>query len=276
VGVGYRRPLAPWIASRPSAVECVEITAEHFFDRDGALLQRLRADYPLFVHGLGLSLGTPGPLDPAVLAQFARVVEQADPEWVSEHVAFTRTADVDLGHLNPVAPTRAVMRRVAAHARELADRCGKPVILENITSHLRLTGELSEPEFLNGLCELAGCGLLLDVTNLWINARNHRFDPVAWLQAVDPAHIVQLHIVGYARTPERYEDTHAHAIQPELHALLEALLAHAAPRAIIIERDAQFPPPAELESELEQLKRAVARAEEDHHGRRTRPGALAH
>ena len=105
VGVGYRRELARWIAARPAEIGCLEITAEHFFDRDLALLRALRREYPLFVHGLGLSLGTPGPLDAATLDAYARVAAAADPLYITEHVAFTRTRDVDLGHLNPIAPS---------------------------------------------------------------------------------------------------------------------------------------------------------------------------
>jgi uncharacterized protein (UPF0276 family) len=108
-GVGYRRELAHWIASRPPGVECIEITAEHFFERDEETLVELRKQFHLFVHGLSLSLGTPGPLDRRRMDQFARVVRLAQPDWISEHIAFTRTSEVDLGHLNPVRPTRETM-----------------------------------------------------------------------------------------------------------------------------------------------------------------------
>lgn len=180
IGVGYRWELADWIASRPEGIECLEITAEYFYHHGEGRLAELSRQFRLFVHGLGLSLGTPGKLDAERVERFARVVEIAQPEWVSEHIAFTRTPDVDLGHLNPVQPTKEAARVIAAHAREIADRCGKPIILENITSHLQLEGDLSEPEFLNEVCERAGCGLLLDVTNLFINSRNHHFDPLEW------------------------------------------------------------------------------------------------
>ena len=103
-GIGYRPELASWIDSKPRGVDCLEITAEHFFKNDEKLLAQLANDFHLFVHGLGLSLGTPGPLDARRLVQFARVVKIANPDWISEHVAFTRTAEVDLGHLNPVPP----------------------------------------------------------------------------------------------------------------------------------------------------------------------------
>lgn len=259
IGLGYRKPLAGWLASRPDCVDCLEITAEHFFDQRPEHLQGLRAHWPLFVHGLGLSLGTPGPLDRGVLANFSRVVRIADPLWISEHVAFTRTEEVDLGHLNPVPLTRQSLQVLADHARELADMCQKPLILENITSFMQVRGELSETEFLNSLCELAGCGLLLDVTNLFVNSRNHRFDPVRWLKAIEPRRIVQLHVVGYSQRNGRWLDDHSRPIQDDLMDLLRCAVEHAPVQAMILERDEEFAIPA-IERELRRLEAAVGRS----------------
>ncbi len=252
-GVGYRRELAGWIDSGPAGVTCLEITAEHFYHGGERVLERLRRDFTLFVHGLGLSLGTPGPLDQERLAKFARVSELAQPTWVSEHIAFTRTPEVDLGHLNPVLPTRETARIIADHAREVAERCGRPILLENITSHARLEGELSEMEFLNEVCTRANCGLLLDVTNMFINSKNHDFDPVAWLRELDPARIKQLHIVGYSREGNRYTDDHAQPVQPELLDLARAVIEYASVEAIILERDANFPGSEALAVEIAKL-----------------------
>jgi uncharacterized protein (UPF0276 family) len=208
----------------------------------------------LFVHGLGLSLGTPGALDEKNLGQYARVVSIAKPDWISDHIAFTRTAEADLGHLNPIPPTREMLRVIADHTREVSDRCGRPMLLENITSHVNLTGDLSETDFLNLLCERAGCGLLLDVTNLFINSRNHGFDPLQWLREIEPRHIVQLHIVGYSRRDGRYTDSHAAPIQDELIELAREIIRHAPVQAVILERDEDFPDVAGLEVEIAKLQ----------------------
>lgn len=261
VGLGYRRELAGWIETPPRGVDCLELTAEHFGPNADEHLAQLGRRYRLFVHGLGLSLGTPGPLDRARVEHFARVVRAANPAWISEHVAFTRTAEVDLGHLNPVPLTRASLQTLADHAREVADRCGKPILLENITSHLKLTGELSETEFLNELCVRADCSLLLDVTNLFINSRNHRFDPVAWLHELEPSRIRQLHIVGYSRQGDRYADSHAQPIQEELIELARVVVDYAPVEAIVLERDEDIPETAaELEVEIAKLNRIAGRA----------------
>lgn len=254
-GVGYRKELAAWIRGKPHGVDCLEITAEHFYDGGEEHLAELAKLFPLYVHGLGLSLGTPGPLDPKALDNFARVVDAANPAWISEHVAFTRTMEADLGHLNPVPPTREQLNVIVNHAREVSQRFKKPILLENITSHVRLTGELSETDFLNALCNQANCGLLLDVTNLFINSRNHGFDPVEWLQQIEPHHIVQLHIVGYSRSNGRYTDSHGAPIQEELIQLANEVVRHAPVRAIILERDEDFPGVAGLEIEIAKLTR---------------------
>jgi len=258
IGIGYRKPLAGWIESRPAEVDCLEITAEHFFGEGEDKLRLLTPAFHLFVHGLGLSLGTPGPLDKSRLQKFARVSELANPDWISEHVAFTRTAEADLGHLNPIAPTREFLGIMADHAREISDYCRKPLILENITSHVRLQGELSETDFLNALCERADCGLLLDVTNLFINSRNHGFDAVEWLHELEPNRITQLHIVGYSVQGNRYADSHGEDVQDELLQLLGEVLKYAPVKALILERDENFPTPTRIAAELSKLRHVFA------------------
>lgn len=260
IGVGYRRPFADWLATQPPSVGCIEITAEHFFDSDEKELKSLSDRYPLFVHGLGLSLGTPGPIDNTTLKSFAHVAKSANAEWVSEHVAFTRTDEVDLGHLNPLPFTEDSLEVVANHAMEVSRACGKPIILENITSELTIGGSLSETEFLNRLCDKANCGLLLDVTNLYINGKNHGFDPLAWLSEIDPHRIVQIHIVGFSERDGHFYDHHSACIQEELMDLLQAVMEYSPVQAITLERDGRLDDIEEINSELCRLEYARAKS----------------
>lgn len=257
LGVGYRKPLAQWIHSRPKEIRCLEFTAEHFFD-DPEALAALKAQYPLMMHGLGLSLGTPGPIDQDYLARFVNVCRQADPLWVSEHIAFTRTADVDLGHLNPIPYTRETLAYFVDHVEELKQACAKPVLLENITSHLQVPGSMTEPEFINQLCERAGCDLLLDVTNLYVNSRNHGFSVQSWLQQLNAEYIKQLHIVGYAYEAGIHYDTHSQNIQQELYALTQQVIQSSQVQHVIIERDNNFPPAEQIRQELINLEQCYA------------------
>jgi len=256
VGLGYRRQLGRWIESLPAELQYIEVTAEHFYDNGTRMLHWLAERYPISVHGLGLSLGTPGALDSAALERFAAVAAAAQAEYVSEHIAFTRAGGVDLGHLNPITPSAENLQILSEHARQVMERCERQLLLENITSRLQLSGELSEPQFLNQLCESSGCGLLLDVTNLWINAQNHGFDPLDWLAELELANVRQLHIAGYSRNAEGFIDAHAARVQPELLALLSYVCARAPVEAVILERDSNFPDDNALAEELSDLELA--------------------
>ena len=260
IGVGYRQELAAWIESRPPTISCLELTAEHFTHGRLSEVTKLAGHYHLFVHGLGLSLGTPGPLDAQRLDHFARVATAAKADWISEHIAFTRTSQLDLGHLNPVRPTKAMAKIIADHAREVSDRCQRPMVLENITSHVRLEGDLEEPDFLNAICEQANCGLLIDVTNLFINSRNHGYDPVRWLEKINPGRIVQLHVVGYSLEKGRYTDNHAMPVQNEIIDLAHTVINYGQTiKAVILERDAAFPGSDEMLQETTKLAGLFAR-----------------
>lgn len=252
LGIGYRAPLASWIRSHPVQINCLELTAEHFFDNPSPVAE-YREQYPLLLHGLGLSLGTPGPLDQEYLKKFIEVCRAADPLWVSEHLAFTRTRDIDLGHLNPIPYTGETLAYFADHVLELQSACNKPVLLENITSHLRIDSPMTETEFINKLCEMTGCGVLLDVTNLYVNSRNHQFDPRDWLRQLQPDSIRQIHIVGYSEHAGVLHDSHDSNIQAELFALTREVIDHSMVDTIIIERDHNFPPLMQLEQELQTL-----------------------
>jgi uncharacterized protein (UPF0276 family) len=260
VGLAFRQPLADWILTKPDVIDCLELTAEHFFDGGEAQLEQLRDRYTLSVHGLGLSLGTPGAIDRNTLGRFKRVADLADARWISEHIAFTKTDEVDLGHLNPVPLTSDSLQTLIDHSREVMDLCQKPLLLENITSYLRVPEEIPETEFINGLCQQAGVGLLLDVTNLFINSRNHDFDPVEWLHRVEPLIIKQLHIVGYSFADGVWHDRHCEPIQDELLELAAEVVSYAPVESIIVERDGAFPPTDRVESELKRLGAACESA----------------
>ena len=253
LGMGYRAELRDWFLSSPPEIKSLEITAEHFFDGGDRVLKKLADRYPLFVHGLGLSLGTPGPLCQKTLEQFARVAEIAQAKWVSEHVSFTRTDQVDLGHLNPVPHSRDSLETMVEHAIEVAQRCNRKLILENITSDLLIAGDMSETAYLNQLCERAGCGLLLDVTNLFINSKNHGYDPKKWLAEIEPSHIMQLHVVGYSRCGDVYQDHHSAPIQEDLMELIAEVIDYSDIQAITLERDDRLDELDEIKTELKRL-----------------------
>jgi len=205
------------------------------------------------LHGLGLSMGTPGPLDQAYLGRFAAVCNCTDPIWISEHIAFTKTDYADLGHLNPIPYTSNTLAYFSEHVIEVSEYCNKPILLENITTHIQIDSPMRETDFINRLCDKTGCGLLLDVTNLYVNSKNHHFSTTRWLHEIQPGYIRQLHVVGYKRVHDTYFDIHGDAIQPEIYQLINEVIEYSSVDTIIYERDQNFPDTAELTAELVML-----------------------
>ena len=214
----------------------------------------LAKDYPTFVHGLGLSLGTPGDLCDLTLSKFARVAEIADAQWVSEHISFSKTENVDLGHLNPISFNDLSLKCMIDHAIEVSERCRRPLILENITSSLRVKSDFSETEFLNRLCDGSDCGLLLDVTNLFINSKNHHFDPEKWVHEIEPRRIKQLHVVGYSERNGVFHDHHSTRIQDDLMDLVRWVVDYSKVDAVTLERDNRLDETDEIQAELQRLE----------------------
>jgi hypothetical protein len=190
-------------------------------------------------------------------------VEQVRPPWWSEHIAFTRAGGASIGHLAPMPFTREALQALARNIREVRRHIPVPLILENISFSFTWPGaEMSEPEFLRHLTEETGCGLLLDVTNLHVNARNHGYDPRAFLEALPVERVVQLHFVGVEESGGQVIDSHARPTSPAIWQLLDEVLAAVPARGAILERDENLPPFTELLPEL-QRARALGRA----HGR---------
>jgi hypothetical protein len=257
VGLGYRAPHRSDLFRHRDDVDFLEITADHFFDvapekRDE--LDLLAANFSLIPHGLDLSLGSADGIDLKYLAKFKRLIDRVRPEWWSEHIAFTRAGGVRIGHLAALPFTREALDALCRNVREVCARIDRPLILENITYVVRTRGaEMTEAQFLTELCERTGCGLLLDITNLYTNAVNHDFDPVEMLRSLPLERIVQLHFVGGHWDGPVLIDSHSMPTPEAVWKLLEEVLRLAPVKGVILERDENIPP---LEQLLPELRRA--------------------
>ncbi len=259
-GLGYREPLRAGVFRHRDAIGALEITAEHYLEGGATKqdeLELLRAHFPLIPHGLNLSLGSAEGLDPRHLERLAGLIEKVRPPWWSEHVAFTRAGGVELGHLAPVPFTREALDALCANIEQVRRVIpDPPLIVENITYTLDWgEGEMSEAELLGALCRESSCGLLLDVTNLWLNARRIGYDPIAFLDALPLERVVQLHFVGPERRGAEWVDSHGRATSGEVWELLGAALERAPVKAAILERDKDFPAFSELLEEVETAAR---------------------
>jgi uncharacterized protein (UPF0276 family) len=262
LGVGWRPELALTI-ERYAGLGFVEVLAEDM-GAGRALpvpLQRLRANgFAVIPHGVSLSLGGAEPPDPRRLAALARLAEQLGAPLVSEHLAFVRAGGIESGHLLPVPRTRAALEVVLDNVRRTKEALPVPLALENIASLCEWPGaELSEADFLTEVLERADVGLLLDVENLYANARNHGFDPVAFLDRLPLHRLAYVHVAGGVERGGLYHDTHSHAVPAGVLDLLEALCARTAVPGVLLERDDDFPSGADLHAELDAIAGAVAR-----------------
>ena len=256
LGLGYRRELGCSIASAAYPIDFVEFVAEHYFD--GFELPELT--YPNVVHALGLSIGSDDALCERYLAQIKDVVARSNCMWLSEHLAQTGGNGVDLGHLNPFFYTKTSFNRVANKLEQLQNLVGVPVLLENITTSLMLPGQWSEPVFLSKLAQTTGAGILLDVTNLFVNSRNHGYDPNWYLDNLDVDRVMQIHLIGYSHSELQLTDEHAEAVQPELLNLLTSVLERTGPVPILVEWDNHIPSPAVMSKELNRVRRCIGDA----------------
>jgi uncharacterized protein len=258
VGLGYRDPYRTEVFRNSQSIDFLEITADHFFQhppKSNELLALLQNQFTLIPHGLGLSIGSADGLDRDYLAKLRELVDAVKPPWWSEHISFTRAGGIDIGHLTALPKTTATLRCLKQNIAIATDEILVPLILENITQTIQYENDqLDEAAFLGEVLDQNNCGLLLDVTNLYINSINYRFDPLQVLHRLPPDRIVQLHFVGFYREGETLVDGHAHGTNPEVWQLLEEVVRYAPVRGAILERDEHLPPFQEILIELQQMR----------------------
>jgi uncharacterized protein len=249
------------LAERP-AVAWFEVHAENFFVDGGpqlSLLEAVRRDYALSLHGVGLSLGGADPLDARHLAQWRRLIDRCDPGLISEHLCWGAIGGRHLNDLLPLPYTEESLRHVIARVREVQQRLERRIAIENLSSYLRFDeSTLDEAEFLAALVAESGCALLLDVNNLFVNACNHGDDPHRYLRRLPTDAIAEIHLAGHSveqhGTKTLRVDTHGSQVCDEVWALYREALTLTGPVPTLIEWDTDIPA-------LEVLQQEAARAD---------------
>src|SRR5712671_7934554 len=280
VGMGFRASIERWTREHLDRFDALEITVDHCL----AGSRRLRAAIfdlvgriPLTAHGVGLSLGTDVPLDLAYLDEVAEVVERLRAPAYSEHLAFTRVPGRETAALMPLPKTEAVAEQIIAKVRTVQSRVPFPFLLENITYVFEWPdSKMSDAEFLNLICRETGAGLLLDVENVYLNATNHGFDPHAFIDALRPGLVREVHMAGGVTIRDEslakplLADSHSHPVPDAALDLLEYALARHAPSVIVLERDDRLEAVDEILEDVARIRARVAsRAEPfpESHGR---------
>ena len=263
IGLGYRPELDVEIWANRSTIQWLEIISEHYLGRPPEKVEQalhLLTEFPLIPHGVELSIGTQGPLDDAYVETLAEFADLIKAPWFSDHLCFTRADGIALGQLIPLPRTRAVAADVAAKAQQVQERVGRPFLLENITYYIDLPSELTEAQFVTEVMERCDCGLLLDLTNLFINSVNHRFEPLDFLAAIPTERVVQVHLAGGEESPVALVDTHSTAVPPPVFELLHDTAALSPNlKGVMVERDQNFPEDfAEIAADLATARRTIS------------------
>ncbi len=254
-----RLPDAPGIGFKPEHFEAIratrpdlgffEIHAENYMGAGGvphAQLSALRADYALSLHGVGLSIGGPGRLDSDHLTRLRALIDRYHPESFSEHLAWASHGEAYLNDLLPLPYTPQTLRIVCDHIDEVQERLGCTMLLENPATYVLFAqSTLPETDFLAEVVKRTGCGLLLDVNNVFVSASNHRFDPRAYLEAFPMQAVGEIHLAGHATedlpSGPLLIDAHGCPVAEPVWTLYAEVIARTGPRPSLIEWDNDVP-----------------------------------
>lgn len=268
-GLGLRPQHYRDFIAAPQAVDWLEIISENYMVQGGkplAMLDRIRADYPVAMHGVSMSLGSVHPLDQDYLRSLKAFARRIEPMWVSDHLCWTGMHGLNLHDLYPLPYTDEAVRHVAARIAQVQDVLERRLVVENVSSYIAYRDStMSEWQFLTAIAEEADCLLLLDVNNVYVSSVNHGFDAREFIDGVPAARVQQIHLAGHSDMGTYIVDTHDHPIADPVFDLYAHACARFGPVTTMIERDDQIPPLSELLSELEQVRRTAAGAARELH-----------
>ncbi len=264
-GIGLRAPhCRALITTRPD-IGWVEVHSENYFGDGGQphhFLERIRADYPLSLHGVGLGLGSIAPLDLGHLRKLEQVIRRYEPGLVSEHLAWNAAGGRHLNDLLPLPYTEEALAHICSRIDEAQQILGRQLLIENVSSYLQFRhSTIPEWEFLAEVSRRSGSAILLDVNNVYVNAVNHGFDPLTYIAAVPAAAVQEIHLAGFEATGACLIDTHGTPVAAEVWSLYREAVAHIGPRPTLIEWDTDIPPLEVLLTEASKAAGILAEAD---------------
>jgi len=265
-GLGLRKPhYADFLEGEtPVPVDFVEVISENFMVAGGKprhILRQVRERHPVALHGVSMSVGSADGVDRDYLRRLRALADEIEPMIVSDHLCWTRIEGFNSHDLLPLPYTEEALDIVCANIAVAQDVLGRAMLIENPSSYVAFDdAPMTEWEFLDAMSRRTGCGLLLDVNNIFVSATNHGFDPHAYLAGIPADRVRQIHLAGHSRGRTMLIDTHDKPVPPAVWALYEAVIARLGPVATMIERDDDIPPLAELLDELA-IARRIARGE---------------
>ena len=257
-GLGLRKEHYRDFLETDVPVDFVEVISENFMVEGGQprnILRQVRARHPVALHGVSMSIGSADGLDRAYLRRLKALADEIEPLFVSDHLSWSRFEGFNSHDLLPLPYTEETLKIVCANIDLAQDTRGRQMLFENPSSYIAFEGaDMSEWEFLAAMSERTGCGLLLDLNNIYVSATNHGFDALAFLDGIPADRVRQVHLAGHSQGRDLLIDTHDKPVPPSVWALYDQAMAKLGPVATMIERDDDIPPLPELLDEL-----AVAR-----------------
>ena len=273
-GIGWRAPhYRELLAERPN-IGWLEVHSENFFGAGGQplhFLERARSLYPLSLHGVGLSLGSVDELSREHLTSLKRLAQRFEPGLVSDHLCWGSIGGRYLNDLLPLPYTEEALELVCRHVAQAQDFLGRAILVENVSSYLQFSGStIPEWDFLAAVSRRTGCGILLDVNNIYVSSVNHGFDPLRYLDAIPADGVQEIHLAGFDSNGYCLIDTHGKPVHGPVWNLFGEALSRVGPVPVLIEWDTDIPPLEVLLAEA-----GKARAILDEWGIRERHHALA-
>ncbi len=258
VGLGLRREMAVETFAHPNEIDFLEISPENYMDTGGAARHRLEfanEQFPIISHGLNLSIGSTDELNYDYLAYLKKLLDLIDAPWWSDHLCFTSVDNIYMYDLLPLPFSKEAIKHVVERIKRVQDYVGRPFLLENVSFYMYMPGnEMPETEFISEIVEKADCGLLLDVNNVIVNSINLKFDAEEFVKKLPLERVLQIHLAGHKRIGEFIIDTHGAAIIDPVYKLLDFVLKRADVKAVMLERDQNFPEFSEILAELAQIR----------------------
>jgi uncharacterized protein (UPF0276 family) len=258
-GIGLRtRHFSEHLAA-PPPVDWVEAVSENFMAPGGrplAVLEKVRRDVPVVLHGVSLSIGATDPLSERYLARLAALARRIEPAWISDHLCWGSHGGRYVHDLWPLPYTEEALRHVAGRVERVQEVLGRQILLENVSSYAAFReSEMPEWEFLAEVARRADCGILLDVNNVYVSARNHGFDPHAYLAGVPAERVGQVHLAGHSDRGRYLLDTHDEEVPAAVWELHRETVRRIGPVSTLVEWDDRVPP---LERLVQESRRAAA------------------
>lgn len=258
-GLGLRAPhYETFLDTRPRSVAWLEIISENYMHAHAGywqMLADLRHDYAFVMHGVALSVGGADALDPEYLKDLRKLADFLEVAWVSDHLCYTGMGGEYTHDLLPIPYTEESLAHLIPRIHKVQETLGRPFVFENASSYLEWNGTtIAEPEFLAALHAATGCGILLDVNNVYVSAFNHGWDAKSYIDAIPAQAIVQYHLAGHTNRNTYLVDTHNAPVIDAVWELYQYTLKAKGMRSTMIEWDADIPAFSVLEAELEKAK----------------------